>query len=114
LRRYQFRCDGCAEPQDCPAERAEADGADHAAIGMDQIADLGAGQWGMTEVVVPLDQPVPEQRIAVVGLALWASRLKLNETTDSYLTSSPTHRVTGSRFTVFTMIFIFFPHALRR
>ena len=33
----------------------------------------------------------------VVGLALWASRIKLNQTTDSYLTSSPTHRLTGSR-----------------
>ena len=50
----------------------------------------------------------------MVGLALWASRIKLNETTDSYLTSSPTHRLTGSRFTVLRMIIVFFPHVLAR
>jgi len=40
--------------------RAKADGADHAAIGMDQLADLGAGKRDMTEIVVTVYQPVPE------------------------------------------------------
>jgi hypothetical protein len=45
---------------------AKADGADQTALGIDQIADLGAGKRCMTEVVIAINQPIPEQRVCLV------------------------------------------------
>jgi hypothetical protein len=60
---------------------------------------------------VEVEWPVEMTDVGVVVRAEWASRLMLNQTGDSFLTSS---RVHGSRLTVLRMIFLFFPHGLTR
>jgi hypothetical protein len=45
-----------------PGRRAEADGAQHAAIAMDQITQLCPRQRPVAQVVVALDQSVPQAR----------------------------------------------------
>ena len=46
--------------------RPEADGTDNPLIGIDQIAGLRTGERAMTEVVITIDQAIPQQRLFFV------------------------------------------------
>ena len=60
-----------------PGRRSEADGAQHPAIAVDQITQLRPRQRAVTQVVVPLDQSVPQARSTLLPHRLKAQSAQL-------------------------------------